>query len=127
MIATGVTGAYETKVSGLSAPNIVQNGGFTLSNLASTGPSGGICGSNCVATISGFVAGSNGSRRGGSLRYQHHRRPHPRGGGAEPDRTGERCQLGAIDQFQQSGLQFRHAQRYARIGQRCQQLPVCRP
>jgi hypothetical protein len=62
--STGVTGAYETKVSGLSVPNVVQNGGFTLSNLATTGPSGGICGSSCVATVSGFVAGSNGSRLG---------------------------------------------------------------
>jgi hypothetical protein len=62
LIATGVTGAYETRVSGLSAPNIVRNGGFTLSNLAFTGPGGGICGSNCVATVSGFVVGSDGSR-----------------------------------------------------------------
>ena len=62
--STGVTGAYETKVTALSVPTLGQSGGFTLDNLATTGPTGGVCGSNCAATISGFFVGPAGARLG---------------------------------------------------------------
>ncbi|NNM52294.1 MAG: FecR domain-containing protein, partial [Pseudomonadales bacterium] len=64
--STGVTGSYEAKANNVSVPALLQNGVFVLSGLTTTGPLGGICGTTCTTTLSGFFAGTNGSRLGTS-------------------------------------------------------------
>jgi hypothetical protein len=63
--STGITGNFEASSHGVSIPGLLQNGGFTVDKLATTGPSGGICGSSgCETTVSGFFAGVSGARLG---------------------------------------------------------------
>ena len=64
--SAGVTGSYEAKANNVGVPALLQNGVFVLSGLTTTGPSGGICGTTCTTTLSGFFAGTDGSRLGTS-------------------------------------------------------------
>ena len=55
---------YEVKVTQVAVPTLVRDSGFNLSNLPVTGTGVSDCGSGCLASVSGFWTGTNGSRLG---------------------------------------------------------------